>query len=121
MAILGSLNNGLVGNNTILTIKAGMDGLAAIALTSRYGYGIGFSSLPILVYQGSLSLIAGWFTQMLPDPTTAPPILAVSGVGGLIIMGIGLTLLEVAQIKIATFLPALLLAPLLSILAQLWS
>lgn len=120
MAILGSLNNGLAANPTILVIKACMDGLAAIALTSRYGIGIGFSSLPILIYQGSLSLIAGWFTQVLPDPTTAPPILAVSGVGGLIIMGIGLTLLDIASIKIAAFLPALILAPLLYILADYW-
>jgi uncharacterized protein len=120
MAILGSLNNGLTGSNTILTIKAGMDGLAAIALTSRYGLGIGFSSLPILVYQGGLSLMAGWLASALPDPTTAPPILAMSGVGGLIIMGIGLTLLEIAQIKIAAFLPALFLAPGLYLLVQQW-
>jgi uncharacterized protein len=98
-----------------------MDGLAAIALTSRYGIGIGFSSFSLLVYQGSLSLMAGWFTQMLPNPTTAPPILAVSGVGGLIIMGIGLTLLDIAQINIAAFLPALLLAPCLYLLATAWS
>ena len=121
MAILGSLNNGLVGNNTILTIKACMDGLAAIALTSRYGIGIGFSSFPILIYQGSLSLIASWFTKILPDPTTAPPVIAISGVGGLIIMGIGLTLLDIVQIKIAAFLPALVLAPCLYALAKSWS
>ncbi len=121
MAILGSINNGLAGNNTILTIKACIDGFAAIALTSRYGISIGFSSLALLIYQGSLSLMAGEFTQMLPNPTTAPPILAISGVGGLIIMGIGLTLLDIAQLNIAAFLPALFLAPLLCILATSWS
>ena len=120
MAILGSLNNGLTGNHTILTIKACMDGLAAIALTGRYGISIGFSSLSLLIYQGGLSLMAGWFTQMLPNPTTAPPILAISGVGGLIISGIGLTLLDIVEINIAAFLPALFLAPLLYLMATSW-
>ncbi len=111
MAIIGSLNNGLTGDSNLLTIKSTMDGLAAIALTSSFGVGVGFSSLPILLYQGGISIAAATLAQSLPDPASNPQILLVSGVGGLMIMGLGLNLLEVTQIRIASFLPALLLAP----------
>jgi hypothetical protein len=67
----------------------------------------------VLIYQGSLSLGAGLFAQVLPDPATNPQVLLISGVGGLIILGIGLNLLDIAQIRVASFLPSLLLAPLL--------
>ena len=118
MAIIGSLNNGIAGDNTVLSIKATMDGLAAIALTSSYGIGVGFSSLMILLYQGGLSLLAGLLPQLLANPTTNPHVLITSGVGGLMILGIGLNLLDIAKVKVASFLPALLLAPLLYSLAQ---
>ncbi|MBW4419472.1 MAG: DUF554 domain-containing protein [Myxacorys californica WJT36-NPBG1] len=118
MAILGSLNNGLAGNNTVLSIKSAMDGFAAIALSSSYGIGVACSSLIILIYQGGLSIAAGIFAQSLPDPATAPPVLLTSGVGGLMIIGLGLNLLEVTQLSIASFLPALILAPLLIALLQ---
>jgi uncharacterized protein len=111
MALIGSLNNGLSGDNTLLTLKSCMDGLAAIALTNSYGIGVGFSMLPIIAYQGSIALFAGLLTQALPDPTTAPPILLATGVGGLMIIGLGLNLLEVAKIHVASFLPAFLLIP----------
>lgn len=113
LTLIGSLNNGLTGDNTLLTLKAVMDGLASIALTSSFGIGVGFSVLIIMLYQGGVSLTAGLLAQALPDPTTAPGVLLVTGVGGLMILGLGLNLLEVARIRVASFLPALLLAPLL--------
>lgn len=118
LALLGSLNNGLSGDNTLLTLKAAMDGLASIALTSSYGIGVGFSALSLLIYQGGISLAAGSLAQVLPDPATAPPVLVATGVGGLIIMGLGFNLLQVTTIRIASFLPALMLAPLLYWLAD---
>jgi uncharacterized protein len=117
LALIGSLNNGLVGDNTLLTLKASMDGLAAIALTSGSGIGVGFSALSILVYQGGISLAAGALAQTLPDPATAPQVMLITGIGGLMIIGLGLNLLEVAQVRIASFLPALLLGPLLYAIA----
>ncbi|MCU0523604.1 MAG: DUF554 domain-containing protein [Elainella sp. Prado103] len=113
LTLIGSLNNGLTGDNTLLTLKAVMDGLASIALTSSFGIGVGFSALVILLYQGGVSLAAGLLAQALPDPATSPAVLLVTGVGGLMILGLGLNLLEVARIRVASFLPALLLAPLL--------
>jgi uncharacterized protein len=105
MAVIGSLSNGLNGDNTVLVLKSAIDGLAAIALTSSFGIGVGFSSLPILLYQGGLSLSSGLLT--LPNPATAPPVILITGVGGLIIVGTGMNLLEVTKVRLASFLPAL--------------
>lgn len=121
LALIGSLNNGLTGDNALLTLKASMDGLAAIALTSGFGIGVGFSALSILVYQGGISLAAGALSQTLPDPANAPQIMLITGIGGLMIVGLGLNLLEVAQVRIASFLPALLIAPLLYAIALVLS
>lgn len=117
MTLLGSLTNGLTGDNTLLTLKAAMDGIASIAFSSSYGIGVGFSILVILVYQGGLSLIAGTLTTLIPTPTSDPRIALITGVGGLMILGIGLNLLEVAKIRVASFLPAIATAPLLYWLA----
>lgn len=111
MTLLGSLNNGLSGDANLLVIKATMDGLVAIALAGSYGVGIGFAILPILVYQGGLSLLAGSLAAAIPDPTQDPRIALVSGIGGIMILGLGLNLIEIAQVRVASFLPALLLAP----------
>jgi uncharacterized protein len=118
MAILGCLNNGLQGDPGILTVKSVMDGLASIAFTSTYGIGVGFSSLMILIYQGSLSLIASSLAQALPNPSSDPRIALISGVGGLMVMGIGCNLLELVTIRVSSFLPALVIAPILFSIAQ---
>lgn len=119
MTLLGSLNNGLTGDDTLLTLKGVMDGIAAIALSSSFGIGVGFSVIVILVYQGGISVIAGVLAQTLPDPVHDPRILLITGVGGLMIMGTGINLLELTQIRVASFLPALGLAPVLYYFAQL--
>lgn len=120
MAILGSLNNGLLGDHTILVVKSTMDGLVSIALTGTYGIGVGFSVFPLLIYQGGLSLLASTLAQTIPSPDTDPNILLVTGVGGIMILGLGVNLLESAKIRIASFIPALLLGPMLSRLAILF-
>lgn len=121
MALIGSLNNGLTGDHTLLTLKAVMDGIAAIVFTSGYGVGVGFSALTILLYQGGISLAASGLAQAIPDPATAPPVLLSTGVGGLIIVGLGLNLLQATQVRVASLLPALFLAPLLYELVNRWS
>ncbi len=119
MAIVGSINNGLTGDNALLTLKSTMDGLAAIALTGTYGVGVGFSALSVLVVQGSLSLLASLSGSIISDPATSPQVLLITGTGGLMILGIGLNLLEVAQVRVASFLPALLLSPVAIAIARL--
>lgn len=118
MAIVGSLNNGLSGDNALLTLKSTMDGLAAIALTGTYGVGVGFSALSVLGMQGALSLLSSLLGTVLADPTTSPHVLLLTGTGGLMILGIGLNLLEIGQVRVASFLPALLLCPVAIALAQ---
>lgn len=113
MTLLGSLNNGLSGDNTLLTLKATMDGIVSIALANIYGVGVGFSIIPLLVYQGGISLAAGLLATTLNDPSNDPRILLITGVGGLMIMGIGINLLELNKIRVASFLPAIAFAPLI--------
>ena len=118
MTILGSLNNGLSGDKTLLTLKAVMDGLAAIALTGSYGIGVGFSALTVLLVQGGLSLLAGGLATVIVDPTTDPSVMLTTGIGGMMIIGLGLGLLEVGKIRVASFLPAVVLGPLLVAIAR---
>jgi uncharacterized protein len=118
LTLIGSLNNGLTGDSTLLMLKAVMDGLASIALTSSFGIGVGFSAIIVLLYQGGVSLAAGLLAQTLPDPATSPGVLLITSVGGLMILGLGLNLLEVAKVRVASLLPALLLAPLLVWIGQ---
>ncbi len=117
LALIGSINNGLVGDYKLLALKATMDGLASIALTGSYGIGVGFSVLPILIYQGGISLAAGLLSQALPNPATDPRIFLLTGVGGIMILGLGLNLLDVAKVRVASFLPSLIVAPIVYAIA----
>jgi uncharacterized membrane protein YqgA involved in biofilm formation len=118
MAIIGSLNNGLRGDHNLLSLKSALDGFISIVFASTYGIGVGFSALPVAIYQGSLSLLAGILANSLPDPANAPSVLIVTGVGGLMLLGLGLNLLELAKVRVASFLPALAIAPLVYWLAD---
>ena len=117
LTLIGSLNNGLLGDNRLLVLKSVMDGIAATALTSSLGIGVGFSILVIALYQGGVSLAAGSLAQSLPDPATDPRVLLITGVGGLMILGLGINLLGIGQMRVASFLPALFLAPVIFTLA----
>jgi len=119
MAIIGSLNNGLRGDDNLLVLKSALDGFISIVFASSYGIGVGFSALPVALYQGSLSLLAGNLAQSLPDPANAQPVLIITGVGGLMLLGLGLNLLELAKVRVASFLPALAIAPLVYWLAEI--
>jgi uncharacterized protein len=118
MAIVGCLNNGLSGDGRLLMVKAVMDGLAAVVFSSTYGIGVSFSSVMILLYQGGLSLAAGGLAQSLSNPADDPRVALISGVGGLMVMGIGFNLLEIVAVRVSSFLPTLLLAPILYAIAQ---
>lgn len=121
MTLLGSIQNGLTGDASLLLLKATLDGLSSIALTSSFGIGVGFSVPVILIYQGGLALLAGTLAQALPDPAADPRVLLVTGVGGLMVLGVGINLLGLTRVRVGSFLPALLLAPLVWWLADLLS
>ncbi len=113
MTLIGSFNNGVNGDNTLLTLKATMDGVISIALANIYGIGVGFSALVILIYQGGLSLIVGLIANTVPQADNNPYLLIITGIGGLMIMAIGCNLLEITKIRVASFLPAIAFAPLI--------
>jgi hypothetical protein len=109
MAILGSIQDGLSGDFSLLATKSVMDGFAALAFASIMGIGVAFSSLVILVFQGGLSLLA-FQVQTLFTPEM---IGEMSAAGGVILIGIAISnILNIHKIRTGSFLPALLLAPL---------
>ena len=115
LTILGSLENGLTGDVTLLAVKALLDGVAAIAFAAALGAGVYLSALTVLVVQGS---VAGG-ALLLRDAMDERTILAISAAGGLILLGVALRLLDLKPVRVASFLPALLLAPLLLRVAEL--
>jgi len=110
IAILGSIQDGLTGNFEMLAIKAVLDGFASIAFASSLGIGVAFSALSILVYQGAITLLAGFFSQFFSTAMMNE----MTAVGGLILMAIALSsLLEIKKIRTGSLLPALLITPLI--------
>ncbi len=105
MTIYGSISAGL-GDNKTLLIKSVLDGVVALLLTVKYGIGVSFAALPILVIQGAFALLAGSVGEFLNSSITFRQEL--SAIGGVIVMMIGLNLLEVKKIPVANMLPALL-------------
>ncbi len=114
MTILGSIQDGLTGNYQLLAIKSLLDGFAALAFASSLGIGVVFSVLTILVYQGALTLLASQAQHLLSGPMIAE----MTATGGLLIVGIGLLLLELKRIRLANFLPAIAIAPVVVALLQ---
>ncbi len=107
MAILGSFQDGLSGDFKLLVVKSLLDGVAATAFAASLGVGVAFSAVSVLLYQGTLTLLAGVFSPVL----TQPMIDAMTVTGGIIVLGIALLLLEVRRIRVANLLPALFIAP----------
>ena len=115
LTILGSIQNGVSGDIQLLAVKSVLDGFAAIAFAATLGAGVYLSALTVLVVQGGIATLA-WLLGANIDPVV---IAAVSAVGGVILLGVGLRLLDIKQVRVASLLPALLLAPILVWLAQL--
>lgn len=108
LTVLGALQDGLTGDYQLLAIKSLLDGFAALAFASALGIGVGFSALTILVVQGGIALGASALDGVLTDAMLA----AMNAVGGVLILGIALRLLEVREIRVANLLPAIVVAPL---------
>ena len=108
LAVLGALQDGLLGDWTLLAVKSMLDGPVALAFASVFGIGVAFAALPLLVWQGGLSLLAAAAGGIVDATMVA----AIGAVGGFLVVGIGLRLLEVRAVRVANLLPALLIAPL---------
>lgn len=112
MAILGSISDGLGNGNELLILKSIMDGFAAIAFAAALGWGVAASAISVLIYQGAWSAIGALLGKILSDYQ----IDALTGVGGLLLIGIGLRLLNIKNIAIGDMLPALVVTPVLATL-----
>ena len=105
MAIVGALESGLAGNHDTLFAKSLLDGITSVVFASTFGSGVIFSALPVLVYQGAITMGAS-----LLKPFLTPGVIAqMSGVGGLLIAAIGINMLRLAHIRIGNMLPAIFL------------
>lgn len=106
MTIVGSIQDGTVGDISVLLVKSLLDGVASVALASSLGIGVMFSALPVLLVQGGITLLAAQLAFL-----SAPAVLdAVNATGGLLILGIGINLLDLGRIHIGNLLPSLLYA-----------
>lgn len=103
MAVVGSLESGLQGNHTTLFAKSVLDGVSSIIFTSSLGIGVLLSSVAVLVYQGSITLLAGGLSTVLTDTIISN----MSAVGSLLIVGLGFNMLGACKIKVANLLPAI--------------
>jgi uncharacterized membrane protein YqgA involved in biofilm formation len=107
LTILGSLQNGLTGDIQLLAIKSLLDGVAAVAFAAALGWGVALSVVTILIVQGGIAALAGLAEPFLDEVA----ILAITATGGIILLGVALRLLDLKQVRVANFLPALVLAP----------
>lgn len=107
MAILGGLDSGLRGDHAVLYTKSLLDGFTAILFTSSLGSGVLFSMIPVVLYQGAITLSAGWITQFLDKEALDQVIQQVTATGGILIIGIGIQLLGMAKIRVGDLLPAI--------------
>jgi len=109
MTILGSIQDGLSGDYTLLAVKSVLDLFAALAFASTLGPGVLFAALTVLVYQGALTLGAGWASRALTDQMVAE----MTATGGVVMLALGLGLLEIKRIRAGNLLPAIFVAPII--------
>lgn len=105
MAVVGSLESGISGDHSTLVTKSVIDGVSSIVLASTLGYGVLLSSVPLFVYQGGITLLAGFVAPLLNDYTVAQ----MTCVGSLLIIAIGLNMIGITKIKVMNSLPAVFL------------
>lgn len=116
MAIVGALEDGLTGSTGTLFAKSILDGVSAVVFAATLGPGVAFAALPVLVYQGGITVMASFIEPFL----TPEVITQVSLVGSVLILGIGLTMLEIKKIKVGNMLPAILVPFVYYIIKSCW-
>jgi uncharacterized protein len=114
LTVLGAIDDGLRGDIELLTTKSVLDGFASVALAAALGPGVALAAGSVLVIQGGISLGAGLFEDALVGESLA----ALTSAGGVLIIGISLKLLDIRDVRVGNYLPALVLAPVLAALAE---
>jgi len=102
MAIVGALESGLTGNHETLYAKSLLDGVSSVIFASTLGVGVLLSAFTVFVYQGLITLAAGSLAMMLTDAV----VLEMSAIGGLLIVGISMNILEIKKVPVGNLLPA---------------
>ena len=112
MTILGAIEEGLGGLPNLLVAKSILDGFSSIVLAATLGIGVLFSFIPLLIYQGGLTLLASnvqnFLTEIIINEITA--------VGGILLLGLGITLLNIKKIKVINMMPSMVIVCFLSYL-----
>jgi hypothetical protein len=105
MTIMGAIDEGIGRSSEILFTKSLMDGFSAILLASAFGVGVVFSAIPLLIFQGGITLLAMSASRFF----TPDIIQGITSVGGILLIGLGINILEIKKLKILNMLPALLI------------
>lgn len=116
LAILGALSDGLGQGIDQLALKSVIDGFASIAFAASLGWGVAFSALSVGVVQGLLTLLGA----LVGAVVAASAVAAITATGGILLIGVGLRLLKVTRLPVADLLPALVVAPLLTVALSAW-
>ena len=116
MAIMGSISDGLMGDSSILFVKSALDGVCSVILGSTMGIGVAFAAIPVFLYQGTITLLAGF----LAPYATEPMLTSLCSVGYALVICIGLNFLLVGRIRTANLLPALLVPIVYQLAVQYW-
>jgi uncharacterized protein len=106
MTILGAFDEGMKNDSTLLVTKSIMDGFSSIALAAALGIGVGFSVVPLLIYQGGLTILASFLGAFFTEAMIAE----MTATGGVLLLGLGFNILEIKKIKVFNLLPALVFA-----------
>ncbi|ANE46980.1 membrane protein [Paenibacillus swuensis] len=121
MAVLGSLQSGMEQEHSILYTKSMLDGFSAVIFASTLGVGVLFSAIPVFIYQGIIALAATWIALAFGDVMLNEMITQITAVGGILIIGIGLNVLEIKKVNVANLLPAIVMAALSVPVMALWN
>ena len=106
MAVIGSMNDGIAGDISLLLTKSILDAVLILIMTATYGKGCVFSAIPVLLFQGSITLLARWIQPLMTDAALSN----LSLVGSVLIFCVGINLAFNKRIKVANLLPAIVLA-----------
>lgn len=112
MTILGAMEEGFGNPPNLLLAKSVLDGFSSMALAATMGIGVMFAAIPLLIFQGGLTLLA----SALKDVFSVPVIAEMTAVGGLLLIGLGVNILEIKKLKILNMLPALVIAVILAVI-----
>ena len=112
LAILGALSDGLGQGIEQLATKSILDGFASLAFAASLGWGVALSAIPVGLWQGLITVLAFLVGAVVP----APLISALTATGGVLLLGVGLRLLQIRQVAVGNMLPALIVAPVITLI-----